>query len=304
MRFQKVILLFCVMLALVMFANGIYVMVSYGNNHPTENSKNNPTQIGTTQLESSINREQPLNLLVLGLDEEGMRTDVILLFNYNPELSKLNILSVARDTRVFARGRYLKINALYSAGKEELAAEEIHQITGLSVNYYLTLSFKGFRKIIDTLGGVEFNVPFHMVYDDPDQDLHIHLNKGIQLLNGNKAEQLVRYRKGNKAGQGYIDGDIGRIKMQQDFVKALIKQKLNLRLITKAVDIFNILSEYVKTNLNMTDITQYIAGIKKIKADEIKAFTLPGESAVKNDAWYYIYNEEMTAKMIRDNFYK
>ena len=303
MRLHKIIFIFCIMLSAVMFANGIYVLGYFGPNHSSEPVKD-LSQPEKIHFESSISRDQPVNLLVLGLDEEELRSDVILLFNYSPEDSKLNVLSIARDTRVFARGRYSKINALYSAGKESLVAWEVQQITGLTVHYYMTFNFKGFREAIDTLGGVEFRVPFRMNYDDPEQDLHIHLKKGLQLLDGDKAEQLVRYRKGNRAGQGYIDGDIGRIEMQQDFIKELIKQKMNLRYLSKAADIYEILSKYVKTNIKTADVTQYITSFKSVKADEIKTFTLPGDSAVKHDAWYYIYDEEKTHKIIQNNFYK
>jgi LCP family protein required for cell wall assembly len=240
----------------------------------------------------------------LGLDKDGTRCDVIMLFNFEPGLSKLNLLSIARDTRVRKNGRYYKINALYSKGGEELVAEEVTELTGLPVHYYITVDFKGFRKIIDNLGGVEFYVPFRMNYDDPTQDLYIHLKKGMQLLDGDKAEQLVRYRKGNNTGQGYSEGDIGRMKMQQDFLKALIKQKMNLRYISRADDIFEILKKYVKTNITLTDIAQNLGSISKIKSDEIETFTMPGESRFIGDAWYFIYNGEDTLEVIEKNFYR
>jgi len=303
MRLRKVIFIFWIILATVMFANGVYVLAYLQKDHTPGNGEY-LSQPGKFHFESGISFDQPVNLLVLGLDEEELRTDVILLFNYNPGLSRLNILSITRDTRVYARGKYSKINALYSAGKEQLVADEIRQITGLPVKYYLTMNFKGFRKIIDALGGVEFNVPFNMDYDDPGQNLHIHLDKGEQLLDGDAAEQLVRYRKGNRSGQGYFDGDIGRISMQQEFATALIRQKMSVRNLSKVNDIFDIMKEYIRTNIGITDIAQYLSSLKDIKKESIKTFTLPGESAVKNDVWYYIYNKELTGKIINEDFYK
>ena len=265
MRLKKILLLSTIMLLTVMFANGVYVLAYYGKSHRQENNNESAprSQPSRLQLESSLSKDRPVNLLVLGLDEEGVRTDVILLINYDPELSKLNLLSIARDTKVFARGKYSKINAVYSAGREKMLAGVIKQLTGLSVDYYMTMNFKGFRKVVDTLDGVMFDVPFDMDYDDPDQNLHIHLNKGLQRLGGNKAEQLVRYRKGNRRDEGYTDGDIGRIKMQQDFIKALIKQKLNLKYFTKADDLFNIFREYFRTNIDINDFAYYPAKYEK-----------------------------------------
>ena len=311
MRVTKFVFTVCVILLLALFANGMYVLSKPGGSGripapvPISDYKGQITiEPEFRHLESSTNEENPLNLLVLGLDRDGTRCDVIMLFNFEPGLSKLNLLSIARDTRVRESGRYGKINALYSKGGEKLVAEEVTEITGLPVHYYITMDFKGFRKIVDTLGGVQFYVPFRMNYDDPTQDLYIHLRKGMQLLDGKKAEQLVRYRKGNFRGQGYTEGDIGRIKMQQDFLKALIKQKMSLRYISRVDDIYGILRKYVKTNITLTDITQHLGSIREIKADEIKTYTIPGESRMIGDSWYFIYDRDEIYTIINDNFYK
>lgn len=179
-----------------------------------------------------------INVLVLGLDDDEKRSDVIALINYNPDENKMNILSIARDTRVKVNGKYMKINALIGKGGEKMVIDMVEDITGLPVDYYVTLNFKGFREIVDTLGGVEINVPFDMDYDDPYQNLHIHLKKGKQVLDGKKAEQFVRYRKGNHNGEGYEDGDLGRIKMQQLFMREFVNQKLKLKYLLKADEIF------------------------------------------------------------------
>ena len=306
MKLRKIILLSCIMFLVVMFANGMYVLSYYGRGESRYEKidTGEKSQPGRPQQESSMNESPPVNLLLLGLDEEGIRTDVILLLNYDPEKSKLNLLSIARDTKVYARGKYSKINALYSAGKEDLLAEEIRQLTGLSANYYVTMNFKGFRKIVDTLDGVMFDVPFDMDYDDPDQNLHIHLNKGMQRLNGKKAEQLVRYRKGNRHSEGYIDGDIGRIKMQQDFIKELIKQKLSLKYFSRADDIFDIFNKYFRTNIDIRDFTYYLPSIRNIKSENINSYTLPGESTMNGDTWYFIADREKTMDLIQSSFYE
>jgi len=247
-------------------------------------------------------RMAPVNVMVLGLDNDKTRCDVIMLLNFDPGTPSLNILSIARDTRVRYGRSYKKINSLYAKGGERLIADEIYEITGLPVHYYFTVDFRGFRKIIDTLGGVEFYVPFRMKYDDPTQNLHINLKKGLQVLDGKKAEQLVRYRKGNLKGQGYIEGDIGRIKMQQDFIKALIDQKLNIRYLSKADDIFRIIKDNVKTNVELTDAARYFSSVIRIKGENVKTFVLPGESYRSGDVWWYIHDREKTEAMISENF--
>lgn len=254
--------------------------------------------------ESGISYEGPVNILIMGLDEYEGRSDVILLLNYSPEAGKLNMLSVARDTRVYVKGKAVKINALFGIGGERLVTRGVEKITGLPVDYYLTMNFAGFRKIVDALGGVEFDVPFDMDYDDPDQDLHIHLRKGRQILDGRKAEQLVRYRKGNKRGEGYEDGDIGRIKMQQEFLKEMVRQKAKLKYISKIDDIFYIIKDHVRTNAKIGDISRYIGYIKNMRDEDIKTFTLPGEAVFIGDASYFLHDGKKTAELIESCFFK
>lgn len=309
MKSAKFILAISITVLLALFVNGAYYLSERRN----KDSGTLPVPLSAGDIgeaaeqsddnhESSISREFPVNLMVLGLDRDETRCDVIMLFHFAPSSSSLSILSVARDTRVLSDGVFTRINTLYSKGREKRVAEKLTEITGLPIHYYITADFKGFREIIDALDGVEFNVPFSMNYDDPTQNLHIHLRKGLQILNGKKAEQLVRYRKGNYMGQGYTEGDLGRISMQQEFMKALIKQKMNLRYLSRSQKIFGILQEYVKTNITIADIAQYIGSASKVKDDEIKTFTIPGTSRIISGKWYFIMDRKKTASMMEEHF--
>ena len=184
-----------------------------------------------------------------------------------------------------------------------MVIDMVEDITGLPVDYYVTLNFKGFREIVDTLGGVEINVPFDMDYDDPYQNLHIHLKKGKQVLDGKKAEQFVRYRKGNHNGEGYEDGDLGRIKMQQLFMREFVNQKLKLKYLLKADEIFYTLKKNMRTNIEIGDIRYFIKDIKNIKTPEINGYTLPGYSRYIGGQWFYIYDKKKTKELIEQNFY-
>ncbi len=309
MKGTKSIFVISIIILLALFANGLYIQ--YFSEDTNQRGMPSPISYDNTlgqakhllgNVESSATEENPVNLMVLGLDGDETRCDVIMLLHFVPSSSHLSIISVARDTRVVSEGAYERINALYSKGAEKRIAKELTEITGLPVHYYITVDFKGFRKIIDTLGGVEFYVPFNMNYDDPTQNLHIHLKKGLQVLNGKKAEQLVRYRKGNTKGQGYTEGDIGRIKMQQDFMKALVRQKLNIRTLSKTAEIFEILRQYVETNIEISDITYYIKSVVKVRSDDIQTLTLPGTSRMIKGKWYFIYDREETAALMETHF--
>jgi len=295
----------------VMSGNGNIIgnIISHKNGQKNNGYENNGREFaepeGTPQAkvqEDGIIREKPVNLLVLGLDGDETRSDVIILVNYKPSENDLNMMSIARDTKVTVDKKTLKINALIGMGGEEMIMEEVEKLTGLDIDYYITLNFDGFKEIIDTLGGVDFNVPIDMNYDDPEQNLHIHLKKGMQHLDGDKAIQFVRYRKGNREGEGYIDGDIGRIKAQQDFLKALIQQKLNLKYVFKADDIYYLLKEHMKTNIGFDDVKRYLKYLNDI--DEIKPemYTLPGEVVYTGNTWYVIPDKGETEKLIQSEF--
>lgn len=304
MKLRKATFILCISLFMMLFFDGIYVIASL-NANPGVKAKKDEAGTDPVKIETEVREEKlpPVNLLILGLDGEEKRSDVILLLNFEPNTGDLNILSIARDSRVRAKGKNVKINALISMGGEAYIAQKVSELTGLPVHYYLTINFKGFRQIIDALGGVELYVPFNMNYDDPEQNLHIHLKKGFQKLNGKKAEQYVRYRKSNSGG-GYNNGDIGRIKAQQDFLKALIEQKLKIKYLGKLNDIFFILKEHMKTNIEIGDVYYYLKSINKLDPANIKTFTTPGDSVYIGSVWYYIQDDDRMRDIIEKNFFK
>jgi LCP family protein required for cell wall assembly len=287
-------------LFVILFLSGTYILAD--RKVETKEPAKNEVKYRKIISDAAQYASDTVNVMVLGLDDEGVRTDVIILFNYSPENDKLNMLSLERDTRVKYDGRRMKLNAVYAAGGIDGIREEVSEITGITADYYIVFDFKGFRKAIDALGGVTFDVPFNMKYDDPVQNLHINLKKGSQLLDGKKAEQLVRYRKGNKKGSGYIDGDVGRIKMQQEFIKALIEQKASFKYITKIDDILAVLDEHVKTDIGFKEISKYAGGMSDLKNGKVNAYSLPGESSMIDGVWYFILDPEETEKLIRENF--
>ena len=119
------------------------------------------------------------------------------------------------------------------------SVEAVTRLTGIPINYYVEFGFEAFRDTIDALGGVYYDVPQNMNYDDPAQDLHIHLTKGYQLLDGDKSEQLVRFRR-------YPEGDIKRVEVQLNFIKTVAEQKMNSAIITKLPELYKALSKNIK----------------------------------------------------------
>jgi len=238
------------------------------------------------------------NILLLGLDKDRIRADVIMVVSLDPEDNDIQVLSIPRDTRVqYPSGRFDKINhAMGYKNPEETIIGLVKEITGMPIHYYCEVNFQGFRDVIDILGGVEYNVPIDMHYDDPYQDLHIHVNKGLQVLDGKDAEGVVRYRA------TYANGDLGRINLQQDFLRELFAQKLQPQYISKAPALLQAMNEHVTTNFSIAEATKYLGMLKEMSSESLQTHMLPGASKTISGASYYVYNEEETRQMILTSF--
>lgn len=258
-----------------------------------------------------------INVLLIGVDESGLRTDAIMVASYDVNEGEVNLLSVPRDTKVYITNKKAtrKINAVHAMTGDtdnkkilgvQASAEAVTQLTGIPINYYIEFSFLSIDHLFDSLGGVTYDIPDvegkgrGMNYDDPYQNLHIHLKPGMQTLSGNQVQQFLRYRKSNYGvGTG---SDTDRVKRQQEFFKAVIDQKLNVSLISKIPSIYSQLSKEIKTNISMGDITKYIRYLNKISGENIKSFSLVGENRMISGVSYFVCDLSKTKTMLSENF--
>ena len=243
-----------------------------------------------------------INILILGVDVDGLRTDTIIIASYDLDENKINMLSIPRDTRMYVGSRYQKINAAHAITQKggikgpQGSIEAVTRLTGIPINYYVELSFSSFRDAIDALGGVDFDVPRNMDYEDPYQDLYIHLKKGQQHLDGDKAEQLVRFRR-------YPEGDIARVKMQQEFIRAVAEQKLNLSIIDKIPDLFKTFQDDIDTNFTLIDVMKYLPNVKELSSDDITMYQVPGSYNDEDyGASYWIADMTALKKLVSETF--
>ena len=254
--------------------------------------------------------------LILGIstDQDGVDlTDTIMVASYNPNTQKASLLSIPRDTYTGKNPAkataYEKINALYSRKhRPNETLEAVNEITGLDIQYYVVVKTEALIKLVDVIGGVTFNVPIDMDYDDVTQDLHIHLEKGEQLLDGDKAEQLVRFRHNNDGTsypEEYGDNDTGRMRTQREFIMQVIKQTAKPENIFKIGEILDVEQEYVITNVDFNVAKDYIPYVVEFNTDNLLTATLPGENTNKNTAktWVFVYDEEETEALIQEMFY-
>ena len=251
-----------------------------------------------------------LRILILGIstDTSAVLTDTIMAASYNPKTQKASLLSIPRDTFVGknenAANSYNKINALYQTSPDKILAG-VNDLTGLDLQYYVVVDTEALIKLVDKIGGVEFNVPIDMDYDDSSQDLHIHLKAGWQLLDGEKAENLVRFRHNNdwtSYPAEYGDNDVGRMRTQREFITQVAKQTLQLKNIGKIGDIIDIAYKYVKTNLTLSVIKDYIPYAIEFNTENIQTGSLPGTNEKLNGLWFFKADKVKTAELVSQMF--
>lgn len=260
-----------------------------------------------------------LNVLILGESgipgEDYKLTDSIMVASYNPQTQQASLLSIPRDTYVgkkdknTATSNYLasyKINTVYRNGTNiPETIECVNNITGLNLKKYLLIDTDAIIEVVDAIGGVTFDVPIDMDYDDPAQDLHIHLKAGEQLIDGEKAEQLLRFRHNNDGTSypsEYGDNDIGRMRTQREFIQVTAKQLLRVENVPKVLNLMDIVFKNVKTNLDMETLKYYIPYIFKFNTSNIVSDTLPGTPEKCNGIWIYTADKVQTKQVIQDLF--
>lgn len=235
-------------------------------------------------------------------------TDTIMLCSYDPKTQEASILSIPRDTFVGKNKKNAtgsdKINALYQISPEK-TVQAVSKLTGIDIKYYLNIDTEALKEVVDSIGGVYFDVPIDMDYDDPTQDLHIHMKKGYQLLDGDKAEQVVRFRHNNDGTSyptEYGDNDLGRMKTQREFLQAVIKKLATPSTLTKVNDLIKIANNNVTTNLDLSLAKDYAPYAVEFKSENLKTATLPGTPELCNGVWLYTHDATETKQVIEDLF--
>jgi len=232
--------------------------------------------------------------LVVGNDNGYGNTDTILLGRLDTVGGTLNVINIPRDTLVNVSWGTKKVNTLLSGtGSIEGLISGIKDLIGFTVDCWAVVDLEAFEKLVDTIGGVYYNVPVDMYWDAPDQNLHIAIPKGYQHLNGEEALKVVRFRQGND-GSGYPDGDIGRIRTQQDFLKTVASQLLQIGNATKVKEFAKIFKEYVDTNMTLGNIVWFGLEFLKLSEENINFYLMPGNynGSVNGISYVFVYLDE------------
>lgn len=244
-------------------------------------------------------KDDIVDVLLIGLEHD--RADTIMVMSYNKKEKTADIISIPRDTYIerkgFANSANNKINSIYGSKGINGLKDTIESITKIKIDKYVTVDYDAVKALVDAVGGVEVNIPFHMRYSDPysDPPLNINIPKGKTVITGKNAMEFLRFRKSNYEGYtGYAEGDIGRVKAQQEFVKSAIKKSLSLKLPKVIADVY----PYVKTDFSMSELSSLALGSVGFSTENIKFNILPGKTATINGISFYVMNVEETNKLV------
>lgn len=250
----------------------------------TEQAEDEPEEEIETEQPKSL-RDGIYNILICGTDDDGTRTDTIIIAHLDTTDHTVALLSIPRDTPVATgNGGIMKINSVYAGGGADgmqRLSGRLRELLGFPVDGYVLVNLDAFKKTVDLVGGVEFDVPQDMDYEDASQDLYIHLKAGLQRLDGEKAMELVRFRK------GYASQDIQRTQVQQQFLKALAKQCLSVSSLSKLKEFADIFAEDVTTDLTVGNMIWYGKELMACDFDSMQTYTAEGEGAMVNGGAYY-----------------
>lgn len=256
-------------------------------------------------------------VLILGRDTGGGgNTDTILLASYDVTNQKAAVMSIPRDTMVNVPWDIKRINAVYNyygGGERGLKHlyKEISQLVGFEPDFQVVVEWEAVGEIVDAMGGVRFDVPQDMNYDDPYQDLHIHQTAGNRLLSGDDAMQVLRYRHDNRRNgvtRGYPDGDLGRIKTQQAFLKAMVQQLLQVKNMTKIGQFIEVFKKNVETDMSFQNILWFAqsAALGGLKMENVNFVTMPNRAksvysrSVKNMQSYVVPNAKQLLELVNN----
>ena len=216
-------------------------------------------------------------ILVSGVDDGNGGSDTNILMAVDTVNGYVYGASIPRDSKAIIGGKAHKINYAYNKGGTELLASTVSEQLGIPVDYTVCVNLQGFTALVDAIGGVDFEVPINMDYDDPIQGLSIHFRKGMQHLSGADALRVVRFRH-NSDGTGYGSEDLGRMQTQQKFLKAVAKKMLSFEnLISNPRKYAEIFGQYVDTDLSVTDLAWFGMQVLGMGVDKIDFSTLPNE---------------------------
>lgn len=260
-------------------------------------------ETAATPVPGPVRKEYTYTFLLAATDQSSGNTDTMMVLTYDTVNQRAGLVSLPRDTLIEGmrdNGQpFYKLNSMYAYHGIDGLREEAGKILGFPIDYYVKINTRAFVRLVDAVGGIDFNVPVNMSYEDPTQDLYIHFNKGMQWLSGSDALKVVRCRQNSYVDENgevrtydvYSGADIGRTDTQRNLLVAVLKKALTNP--QKFPDYYDIFMENVETNLDLQALVYFAS--KALEFDFTNSLTtsvLPGDGSVTYHGWTWCYELE------------
>ena len=237
------------------------------------------------------------NIMVLGVDQRGSETaraDTIIIISMNNDTDEVAMISIPRDSRVEIPGRGLdKINHAMAYGGINLMRATVEKLLGVPIHHYVYTNFAGFEHIVNALGGVTIDVEKQMVVGYTAGYERVKLDPGIQRLNGKQALAYVRFRQDS-------EGDFGRMRRQQQFIKAVANEALQTKSLLKLPQILEQTASYVRTDMSiMHALNTARRAIGALDVGEIETISLKGSGTMIKGVSYILLDMDFLEDTIQ-----
>ena len=269
---------------------------SYSNQSLIQNSNSNPNSNPEESKDDKVETAEYTNILCLGFDLDEIRTDVMMLVSLNNKTNEMNVLQIPRDTYIQDLGSTEKMNSAYTAGGDESGIQNIVTVINkqfqLPVHYYMSVGCDDIITIVDKVGGVPINIPDKIIYEGGKV-----IEAGEQVLTGEKAEWLVRYRT------AYVQQDLGRMKTQRIFLAACMAKAKDLGL-SEVVGLIPTVTNNISTDMSVGEMKDMAGVVLNFDMEKCTFYMLPGEGDVNSDRGESVYSmhKQEVADLLNEKF--
>lgn len=259
----------------------------------------NPELAALLQQDQPSAPTEPFYMVLMGSDtrsgETQQRSDSLMVARIDPVKKKIQLISIPRDSRVDIPGHgTTKINAAAAYGGPTLVIKTVKELTGLPISHYVNINFRGFRDVVDAIGGVWVNVD-RDIYDTQASAFgkkYATLKKGYQKLDGAHALTFARTR------HFYAAGDYQRMKNQQTLIKAIAKQALSMSSVFRASAIIDAVADNLDTDMTPAQLADLALQFKGMDSKSIESATAPSAPKYIDGVSYVILNDTDFSAMI------
>lgn len=250
--------------------------------------------IDTSITKKKVEEKQPLNILLLGVDQRKSnsgRSDALMVLSLDPKNNSMQLVSIPRDTRteIVGRGTIDKINHAYAFGGVDMSIATVKNLLDIDLDYYVRMNMEGLTEMVDAVGGITVNNKLDW-YDRGYYKKGYHYARGELTLNGPQTMGYVRMRYQDP------DGDFGRTERQRQVIKAVVDKGASFASIGKISNMIDVLGDNVVTNMEFKDMQDLLMNYSDTRQN-FTSYMMAGTPQTINGVSYVIVSDDEVAKV-------